>query len=156
MAEDARFEDGGEAPLNLAAVDSADLDVISTLLQDAVSQTSEIAWMRTKRRLAIAVNRFRWEESGPNRELERVQSVLVIDSVLKVRSSGIDPRDKDVVLVLLGISFAPGSDGSGAITLTFSGDGEMVLEVECIDAALKDVSRPYIARSQKVPHHPVD
>jgi len=153
---DARFEDGGEAPLYLAAVDSADIDVMSTLLQDAVTQVSEISWMRAKRRVAIALNRFRWEDAGHNRKLERVQAVLLVDSVLSFRSSGIDPRDKETVLVLLNMGFVAGEDGAGRITLTFSGDGELVLDVECIDALLKDVSRPYVARSQKVPSHPVD
>ena len=32
---DATFEEGGEAPLRLKALDSGDLDVISTLVLDA-------------------------------------------------------------------------------------------------------------------------
>ena len=36
MTEDARFEDGREAPLNLGALDADDLKVISSLAQDAV------------------------------------------------------------------------------------------------------------------------
>ena len=34
MTEDARFEDGREAPLNLGALDADDLKVISSLAQD--------------------------------------------------------------------------------------------------------------------------
>ena len=47
MTEDARFEDGREAPLNLGALDAEDLTVIASLTQDAVFPASEMRWHRT-------------------------------------------------------------------------------------------------------------
>ena len=44
MTQDARFEDGREAPLNLGALDGEDLKVISSLVQDAVFPASEMRW----------------------------------------------------------------------------------------------------------------
>ena len=36
MSNDAKFEDGAEAPLHLGALEADDLEVISSLVQDAV------------------------------------------------------------------------------------------------------------------------
>ena len=119
---DARFEDGREAPLNLGAMDADDLSVISSLVQDAVFPSSEMRWDAKNARFAILLNRFRWEE-GPARATrpERVQSVLSFQTVRGVASNGIDRSDKDLVLSVLSVSFEPGEDPSGYITITLAG-----------------------------------
>ena len=63
MTEDARFEDGAERPLRLRAESPEDLAVMAALLQDAVAQTSEIAWTRRKHRFSLLLSRFRWEDA---------------------------------------------------------------------------------------------
>lgn len=158
MSQDARFEDGGEAPLSLKAFDAESLSVISALAQDAVFPVSEIAWRRSERRFALLLNRFRWEDRAVaerrGRPYERVQSVLAFGDVTRVASQGVDREDADTILSLLSIEFEPGEDGTGRIILTLAGDGAIALDVECLDAALKDVTRPYIAPSHKAPDHP--
>ena len=49
---DATFEDGREAPLNLGALDAEDLQVISSLCQDAVFPITEMRWQMRQRRFA--------------------------------------------------------------------------------------------------------
>ena len=41
----------------------------------------------------------------------------------------------------------------GDIRLTLAGDGAIRLQVEAIEATLKDVTRPYVAPSKSIPHH---
>ena len=155
---DASFEDGREAPLNLGAEDADDLQVISTLSQDAVFPVTEMKWRPADRQFALLLNRFRWEDKDAaaqrGRSFERVQSVLMFASVLSVASQGIDRNDKDMILSLLSIDFEPGEDGAGQILLTLAGDGAIKLRVEAVDATLKDVTRPYQAPSGHVPRHP--
>ncbi len=154
MSEDARFEDGAEAPLNLGAMDPEDLQVISSLAQDAIFPITEMTWRAGERRFAILINRFRWEDQGRDRhDPERVQSLLVVDNVLRVASQGIDRGDRDTVLSLLSVSFEPGEEGSGHLILTLAGDGAIRLEIEALEVTLKDVTRPYRAPSGKVPDH---
>ncbi|MEM8981279.1 MAG: DUF2948 family protein [Pseudomonadota bacterium] len=154
MSEDASFEDGREAPLNLGALDTDDLQVISSLVQDAVLPASEMSWRPKERRFALLVNRFRWEDEGRDRHgSERVQSILVIDHVLRVASQGVNPREKDMILALLAISFEPGEDGAGQLLLTLAGDGAIRLDVEALEVNLRDVTRPYRAPSGKAPDH---
>ncbi len=154
---DASFEDGREAPLYLGAEDADDLQVISTLSQDAVFPATEMTWRPSECRFALLLNRFRWEDKDAaarrDRPFERVQSVLVFDSVLSVSSQGIDRRDPDMVLSLLSVDFEPGEDGAGQVLLTLAGDGAIRLTVEALAATLKDVTRPYRAPSGQAPHH---
>lgn len=154
MTEDAKFEDGREAPLNLGAMEAEDLKILSSLAQDAVFPITEMTWQPTKRRFGLLLNRFRWEDRGRERHgPERVQSLLVVDNVLRVASQGIDRSDKDTILSLLAITFEPGTEGAGHVLLTLAGDGALRLEVEALEVTLKDVTRPYRAPSGKVPHH---
>ena len=158
MAEDAKFEDGGDAPLRLRAEDADDLAVLAALAQDAVFPANEMTWQADQRRFAILLNRFRWEDRAKadagKRDFERVQSVLVINDVIKVQSQGVPRGDADMVMSLLSINFEASADGMGRIELTLAGDGVIALEVECLDVALKDVTRPYIAPSKAAPQHP--
>ena len=157
--QDASFEDGREAPLNLGALDGEDLKVLSTLVQDAVIPAGEMKWLPRERRFALLLNRFRWEDlkaaRARGRAVERVQSLLVIDNVLHVASQGVDRADTDMILSLLTVSFEPGEDGAGHVDLTLAGDGGIRLTVEALDVTLKDVTRPYAAPSRHVPKHEV-
>ena len=154
---DARFEEGGEGPLRLVAQDGEDLKIISTLVQDAVLPVTELKHDARQRRFALLLNRFRWEDREEaervGRSYERVRSVLIVEDVLKVQSLGFDRADKDLVLSVLALDFAPGEDGTGRLTLTLAGDGAIALEVEALEVRLDDVTRPYRAPSGKAPRH---
>ena len=155
---DARFEDGAENALYLTAQDAEDLAVISALMQDAVFPITEMVWNSKTRKFALLLNRFRWEDreaaQKQGRIFERVRSVLSVADVAKVTSQGIERGDKDVILSALSITFQPGPDGTGRVVLTLAGDGAVALDVECLDITLRDVTRPYLARSKQAPSHP--
>ncbi|WP_425099193.1 DUF2948 family protein [Tropicibacter sp. S64] len=157
MTEDARFEDAREAPLNLGAFDEEDLGVLSALVQDAVLPVTEIRWQPAQRRLGLLVNRVRWEDVEAavrrGRPVERVQSLLVVDTALRIASQGVDRSDKDLVLSILSVSFEPGEAPGGFVVLTLAGDGAIRAEVEALDVSLRDVTRPYLAPSGKLPDH---
>lgn len=155
---DARFADADPAPIALRAEDPDDLRVISALVQDAVLPVTEIAWDAPRRRLALLLNRFRWEDAdaarSEGRPFERVQALLVLSDVTRLASDGIDREDRDTVLSLLAMDWQPGEDGTGQLLLRFAGDGTLAASVECIAVDLRDVTRPYVAPSGKAPAHP--
>jgi len=154
---DARFEDGSDAPLALIATDVEDLSVISALLQDAVLVVGDMRYVAKRREFGVLLNRFRWEDRAAaeraGRAYERVRTMLVFNDVLKVQSQGVPQAEADTVLSLLSVGFEPGEDGMGRVVLTLAGDGEVVLEVESLNATARDVTRPYAAPSRKVPDH---
>ena len=154
---DATFEEGETAALYLTAEDGEDLAVISALCQDAVFPITEMIWKARARQFALLLNRFRWEDHAAatreGRPFERVRAVLSVADVRRVTSQGIDRADPDLILSILSISFEPGEDGTGRISLTLAGDGAVVLEVECLDVTLRDVTQPYPAPSGLAPEH---
>jgi hypothetical protein len=149
MTEDARFRDAAPAdrPVRVLAETPEDLGVIAALTQDAAARVADVAWMPKRRRLALAMNRFRWEAraKGDARAPERVRAVLSVENVLSVRALGLDPAAKDTPLVLLDIGFEAGADGSGVLTLRLAGGRALALTVEALDVALADVTRPWPA-----------
>lgn len=157
MVGDARFEDGAETPLRLAAETAEDLAVLSALAQDAVASVGDIAWTPKRRRLTILLRRFRWEDAAAaerqRRPFERVQSILTVAGALKVRASGVDPADRDTAVSLLSVGFEHGEDGAGVVRLVIAGDGEIAVEAECLDVTLIDVSQPYLAAAMHAPSH---
>ncbi|MEM9582608.1 MAG: DUF2948 family protein [Pseudomonadota bacterium] len=158
MSEDARFEDGVDRPLRLIAEDAEDLQVLSSLVQDAVFPVGDMRWHASKRRFAMLVNRFRWEDATLTRQrdsaFERVRCVLAFDDVKHVSAQGVDRSDAEMVMSLLAVDWQPAEDGTGRLELTLAGDGAVALDVECINATLQDVTRPYLAPSGKKPEHP--
>ena len=154
---DARFEDGADGPLRLVAQDAEGLAVLSALLQDAVFPITEMSYAAKRRRFAVLLNRFRWEDRDAaeraKRRYERVQSLLVFEDVLMVQSQGIDRAAADTVLSLLELRLVAGEDGAGRIELVLAGDGTIALQTEALDVTLRDVSRPYLATSGQVPRH---
>ena len=154
---DARFEDGAEAPLRLQALTPEDVPVLAALVQDAVFPIPEMTYARPRRRFAVLVNRFRWEDreaaAREKRPFERVQALLTVENVTAVRTQGIDRGQQDVVLSLLDLRYDGPATGPGTVTLTLAGDGAIELAVEALEVALRDTTRPYRAVSGKVPDH---
>jgi hypothetical protein len=135
------------ARLRLLAEDADDLAVISAALQDAVTHIGDIQWERRERRLTIAFNRFRWEaEEGQG---ERVRAGFQLGCVQGVKARNLRRDAKDAVLELLALTFEPTEPPGGRITFAFAAGGDLAAEVECIDAALADLSTPW-----PVPHKP--
>lgn len=154
---DARFEDGGDRPLRLRAETAEDLAVISALVQDAVAGVGDAAWTPRRRRFSVLLTRFRWEDAEAarrqGRPYERVRSLLTIENGLAARASGLDPRDRDQVVSLLALGWTPGEDGTGVLTLTLAGNGEVAIAAEALEVTLTDVTRPHLAAAKTAPAH---
>ena len=160
---DARFEDAADRPIRLRAESPEDLEVVSALLQDAAGVSGDLAWMRRKRRFALFLNRFRWEDRAraerDGRPYERVRCVVLVENVGSVKSAGLSPTDREQVLAVLRMEFAPSpdpEDPSGQLRILLAGDGEIALQVEALEIRVEDVTRPYLAPSGKAPNHPED
>ena len=159
---DARFEDVrySDRPLRIAVATPEDVPVVAALLQDAAGIVSDITWMQRRKRVAVQVNRFRWEDRADadraGRAYERVRTAIVFDNVLSVRARGIDPKDSDVAFAILGMTFEPGEDGAGTLTFALAGDGDLALDVEVLDGRIVDLTRPWAAQSGTAPDHGID
>lgn len=141
-------------PLKLIALDEEDLAVVSSHLQDAVVRVEDLAYLPGQKRFAAVVNRFDWEraELDGGKSFERRRAALRFDRVLGAKLKNIKPTARERILSLLAVSFEPGDAPGGKVTLFFSGDASILLEVECIEAELKDLGPVW--RTRHKPQHP--
>ncbi len=123
--------------LKLHALDREGLGVISAHIQDACVRREDMTYLPKQRRFVVGALRYDWIGAKHGID-ERVGAVLRFDRVLKVSHLGLD-AEANAVRTLLGITFEKTDDPSGLVFLTF-GDGAIVrLEVECLEAELRDV-----------------
>ncbi|WP_026190649.1 DUF2948 family protein [Methylobacterium sp. WSM2598] len=141
--------------LKLAALDADDLAVISAHLQDAVLRAGDLAYLPRERRFALVARRFDWtapDGAPPRRRL----TGLHFDRVMAVRCRGIPRETPDAAMELLAITFEPGEAPSGTATLVFAGGGAIRLELECIEAGMRDLGPVWGAESRPVHPIPLD
>jgi hypothetical protein len=140
-------------PLRLLAEEAEDLEIISAAVQDAVVKAENLNYEARIRRFSLEINRFRWEEGvTKRRDGERIRSLLAFDGVLGVRTRAITKVDPELILSLLNVTFDPAPEPpGGTVTLLFAGDGEIVLDVEVLDATLLDSD--YIWNTKHTPSH---
>ena len=134
--------------LRLKAEDEEDLKIVSAHLQDAVMRVGDLVYLPKHRRFAAMLNRFCWEDCQGGEAGARVLTGLHFDNVLKVRSQNVRQDDPDAIAALLAIHFTPEREGGGIVDLMLSGGGRIRLEVECIDASLRDMTEPRPAVSR--------
>ena len=139
--------------LRLMALDADDLAVVSCNLQDAVVRAADLVFQPRQRRFALVASRFDWVAAEAGR-MERCRAGLHFDYVVKVSSTGFEPGDRKAVLNLLGIVFEPGEAPAGCVVLTFSGGAAIRLDVECVDAQMRDIGPRWAARHK--PGHAID
>ena len=124
--------------LKLLALDREGLEVISAHAQNTCVKRSDMAWLPRHRRFVVAGMRYDWvgAKSGP---AERVSSVLRFDRVLRVSHLGLNDKTGDDVLNLLAVTFEKTDPPAGMIILAFA-DGSLVrLDVECVEAEMRDM-----------------
>jgi hypothetical protein len=126
-------------PLKLIALDADDLSVISAHLQDAVAKVADMAFLPAEKRFAMLIDRFDWISAvGEGAPLRRRAGVH-FDRVLNARVRGFKLGDRDERLNLLAVEFAEEDAPAGTVTLYFTGDAAIRLDVECLEAAISDL-----------------
>jgi hypothetical protein len=124
--------------LKLLAFDAEDLAVISAHLQDAVVKLADMTFLPREGRFALVANRFDWESAATG-EKRRRRTGLHFDRVRGAKRLHIAGSDADTVLNLLAVTFEETDAPGGAVTLVFSDDRAVRLEVECLEAAMSDL-----------------
>jgi hypothetical protein len=130
-------------PLKLVALDYEDLKIISAHLQDAVLRMADMAYMPAEQRFAAILSRFDWlaaeKDDGKHSNLRRCRCALRFDRVTRAQVHKIRPGEPSAVAELLAVTYEESDPPSGFITLYFAGEGAVRLQVECIEAELRDL-----------------
>ena len=144
--------------LKLIALDEDDLNVVSAHLQDAVMRVADIAYLPQERRFAAILNRFDWgaaetaEDSSGKPAYIRRRTAFRLERVTGARTQELDLADKKRVLNLLAVRFEPVAEGdpAGHVTLFFAAGAAIRLDVECIEAEMRDLGGAWTTKSKPV------
>lgn len=139
-----------QTALKLVALDPEDLAVLSAHLQDAIAKVGDIAYLPKEKRFAMLLNRFDWTGSERNPPVRR-RAGIHFERVLAAKTRGIDLAASEAIVNLLAVEFEEKEPPTGIVTLFFSGEAAIKLEVECLEAALSDIGPQWPAR--KRPRH---
>ena len=143
--------------LSLIAQNEEDLVVISTLCQDSIIKIANIKWAKKSKRFYLLINRFCWELNDLSKKkssnMLRINSLISLNSVLSVKSAGIQQNNNSDITSLLTINYNFFNFEKQAIDLIFSGNSQISLNIECIDVFLKDISEPFEGTTSKQPKH---
>ena len=143
--------------LSLIAQNDEDLVVISTLCQYSIIKIANIKWAKKSKRFYLLINRFCWELNDLSKKkssnMLRINSLISFNSVLSVKSAGIQQNNNSDITSLLTINYNFFNFEKQAIDLIFSGNSQISLNIECIDVFLKDISEPFEGTTSKQPKH---
>ena len=137
--------------LKLKAETAEDLAIIAVFLQDAVVTVGDLAHIPGRRSFAAMFSRYKWEDQVRDHENRRILSGLHFESVLEVHGQNIPQSDGRRPLDLLHIGCEEHGDAAATITLMFANNAAIRLEVECIDAYLRDIGEPW--STPRTPKH---
>ena len=143
--------------LRLIALDEDDLKIISAQLQDALVRMDELTFLPKERRFVAVLKRFDWlkvngRADGDGQFYERRQAALRFERVLGAQYRNLPLDQKTGVEELLAAHFEPADLPGGFINLIFAGGGAIRLQVECIEAELRDLGPVW--RTRNKPDHP--
>ena len=124
--------------MKLNAIDTEELKIIATVLQDGLIEVSDVKYLPSIRTFIVMITRFMWEEKIVNKTNNRTKAVLVFEDVLAVHSKNIDQMDKAKVLELLTFNFYYNKSKNIEIELLFNNDATIKLETEVVQAKLED------------------
>lgn len=132
--------------LKLLAEDAEGLGVIAAAVQDALVKPEDIKLDSRSRTFGLEMNRFQWERAGKRMPFFRSRAVLAFAGVQSVRSRAVS-RNIDGVHALIDVRFEQaGEPPAGIVTLTFAGQAQIELTVECLDATLADIGPAWPTR----------
>ena len=144
-------------PLKLLALDVEDLNVLSALMQDAITRGGEMRYLEKERAFVLVGDRLAREAGeersgllGRKTSHQRRRTALDLRRVSTARFRGFDPNADDEPLVLLAITHEGGEAG-GTLTLAFAGGATIRCDVETVEARLTDLGPAW--KSDARPDH---
>jgi len=134
--------------LKLIAFDDNDLQVISSLTQDAIIVPTDITFDSKARQFIVPMRRYAWElkSETPTRK----NSVLRFLNVEKVQSKGVELGSNKKPLSLLTINSSTLNDIL-LMSLTFANNVSIILSAEALELELQDLGTSWSASRR--PNH---
>ena len=118
----------------IIALDINGLSTISAIVSGAKVLIADIKYLPSSKVFLLSIERTKVETEQKDK---KINSVIRLDFVQKVRSKNIDQSNKDLVLELIAIDYLKNNEDY-EINLIFNNNAFIALTVETIEARLED------------------
>ena len=121
----------------IIAVDKEGLSTISAIISGAKVLIADIKYLPSSKVFLLSIERTKVETEQRDK---KINSVIRLDFVQKVRSKNIDQSNKDLVLELIAIDYLKNNEDY-EINLIFNNNAYIALTTETIEARLEDQTK---------------
>ena len=118
----------------IIALDLDGLSTISAIVSGAKVLIADIKYLPSSKVFLLSIQRTKVEKGQKDK---KINSIIRLDFVQKVRSKNIDQSNKDLVLELIAIDYLKNNEDY-EINLIFNNNAFIALTVETIEARLED------------------
>ena len=118
----------------IIAVDKEGLSTISAIVSGAKVLIADIKYLPSSKVFLLSIERTKVETEQRDK---KINSVIRLDFVQKVRSKNIDQSNKDLILELIAIDYLKNNEDY-EINLIFNNNAYIALTTETIEARLED------------------
>ena len=118
----------------IIASDLDGLQVVSACSTGAKVRVADVKFLLSNKVFLLSIERTKIET---NQEDKRVNSILIFDNVLKVKSKNIDQNNKELVIELMAIDYLK-NNNDYEINLMFENNVHISLVVEALEILLED------------------
>ena len=118
----------------IIAVDKEGLSTISAIISGAKVLIADIKYLPSSKVFLLSIQRTKVETEQKDK---KINSVIRLDFVQKVRSKNIDQSNKDLVLELIAIDYLKNNEDY-EINLIFNNNAYIALTTETIEVRLED------------------
>jgi len=131
-----------------------DVEVLSSLLQDALVSNTDLHFEKTENSFLFIANRFCWEAVTKNmkeKSFYRVLSGVNIQNVISVKHQNFMQSKEDQAALFYNLLTIRYDNGKNEVTLLFSQNVSVKLIVLELDIFIRDIAMPY--PTTQIPEH---
>ena len=118
----------------IIAIDNEGLQMISACSTRAKVKISDIKYLASNKVFLLSIERTKIEKG---QDTKKINSILRLDYIEKVKSKNIDQKNHELVLELIGIDYLKNKEDY-EINLIFNNNAYIALTAETIEARLED------------------
>ena len=143
-----------DSAISLRCKQPQDLEVASSLLQDALVGNADLRFEKSKNRFLIVVNRFCWEAAtkiSKDKSYYRVLSGVNIQNVTSVKHQNLTHYNEENSALFYNLLTIEYDSDNNEVTLVFSQNVSVKLTVSELDIFIRDIAEPY--PTTQIPNH---
>ena len=143
-----------DSAISLRCKQPQDLEVVSSLLQDALVGNADLRFEKSKNRFLFVVNRFCWEAAtkiSKDKSYYRVLSGVNIQNVTSVKHQNLTLYNEENSALFYNLLTIEYDSDNNEVMLVFSENVSVKLTVSELDIFIRDIAEPY--PTTQIPNH---